>query len=160
MTTELRCLFKIARPVDFIRSTQDSIAHTCWGRAGLGRSRPPVWHFVPRWCRTGCGTSGSSVWEQGGFCSAQEYLGRLGVIPKDKICCRAKGNTWKGAGAAPVSRCPSLGSHAGLNWWLPPKHSRRSLDFHPPQILCCRKSRAAFPQSVSTLYSTGPNVLP
>jgi len=43
-----------------------------------------------------------------GFGSAQECLGRLGTIPKDKIWCRAKGSDREGAGADLVPRCPSL----------------------------------------------------
>lgn len=39
-----------------------------------------------------CGTERS--------CSAQGYLGKLGTIPKVKICHRAKDNAWEGAGAA------------------------------------------------------------
>lgn len=39
-----------------------------------------------------CGSKGS--------CSAQGYLGKLGAIPKVKICHCAKGNAWEGAGAA------------------------------------------------------------
>lgn len=64
-----------------------------------GWGDPDLTHSIL--CLDGAGQAvGPAQSETEGSCPAQGYLGKLGAIPKVKICHRAKDNAWEGAGVA------------------------------------------------------------